>query len=242
MVPAGIPILFSWSVITASLSTKTDIYEFIPERLQNPFTFCILWIHENIFTQTRGAVFLMTFCQLLAFLGNISEHLALETASLGRLRNSKCSYEKNFKNVREIQLLVIVFNAGYAPVVYVLKMFSLILAVLSGFFGIRCFSSKFSFASFLLVCFFYYMVFYVATFGRAFSVPSRIQALKTELVRNVRLQAIGRLEGKLAEIQVASIANVGIKVGIFHTMERESTPAFINFVVNTISSLLITFR
>ncbi|CAG7719010.1 unnamed protein product, partial [Allacma fusca] len=47
----------------------------------------------------------MTFCQLLAFLGNISEHLALEITSLGRLGSSKCSYERNFKNVRETQLL-----------------------------------------------------------------------------------------------------------------------------------------
>ncbi|CAG7829382.1 unnamed protein product, partial [Allacma fusca] len=47
-------------------------------------------------------------------------------------RNEFCC-RKRFKKLRNIQLLIIRFNIGYAPVVYLFKMLSMAAAVLCGY-------------------------------------------------------------------------------------------------------------
>ncbi|CAG7730496.1 unnamed protein product, partial [Allacma fusca] len=147
-----------------------------------------------------------------------------------------------FKNFRQTQLLVLIFNIGYAPVVHLFKMLSITQAVLFGYFGIRYFSKLVAFAAFFLVALLFMMIYYVATFGRAFFVTDRMQTFKIELVRNAELRQIGCTQVRHLQKLVASVSNVGIKVGEFHTMERESTPIFIDFVVKTIATLLITYH
>ncbi|CAG7732386.1 unnamed protein product [Allacma fusca] len=183
----------------------------------------------------------MTITQFLMFFESVSERLVLESASMRRLTRDEPCFRTLFKNFRTTQLLISTFNIGYAPAVYLFKMMSLTFSVLCGYSGIRYFS-KIGIAIYLLAISVYMMFYYVATFGRAFYIPERMESFKIELLRTAQLSQAKRSVVKHLEKQVASVPNVGIKVGTFHTMERESTPIFIDFVIKTIASLLIMYR
>ncbi|CAG7817323.1 unnamed protein product, partial [Allacma fusca] len=71
------------------------------------------------------------------FFENISERLSVEIGSLRFLSRSEFCYTTLFKNCRQIQLLIIIFNSGYAPVVHLLKLLSMGVAILCGYLGIR---------------------------------------------------------------------------------------------------------
>ncbi|CAG7686426.1 unnamed protein product [Allacma fusca] len=240
---AGIMAVFSGNVAITVLCSKLHIYHFLPRHLQTPLTFIPLWIHENLFIQSKMVCLSMTTCQFLMFFETITETLTRETLALLCVTRNEFHFRTLLRTCRKIQLLIIVFNSGYAHVVYLMKILPITFAILYGYSSIRYFSNLGAVitAALLVVCF-YMIIFYVAIFGRAFCVPQRMQSFKIELVRSTRLRPIGSFEVKYLQKKTASVANVGIKVGMFHTMERESTPIFIDFVVTTVSTMLITYR
>ncbi|CAG7730008.1 unnamed protein product [Allacma fusca] len=141
-----------------------------------------------------------------------------------------------------MELLIRLVNYGYAPAVYTLKMSLMIVAIVTGCFGFMHFSANPSLAVFLLVMWWYCMVIYGAAFGRAYCLQENMEVIKSELVRHTQIMGTQGLYARLIKKRIKSIANVGLKVGEFHTMERESTPIFIDHVVKTVVSTLMVFR
>ncbi|CAG7720863.1 unnamed protein product, partial [Allacma fusca] len=52
------------------------------------------------------------------FFENISKKLAVEIASFQSLPGKKLHFRRLFQNCRRTQILIVAFNSGYAPVVY----------------------------------------------------------------------------------------------------------------------------
>ena len=82
--------------------------------------------------------------------------------------------------------------------------------------------------------------------GKAFKTPDLFKQAV-----NAELEKLGRRKGHTGWVaterdalirQFRSISFVGFKVGHFHTLERTSTPVFLDFVVSNIVSMLVAFR
>ena len=93
----------------------------------------------------------------------------------------------------------------------------------------------------------YYAVFfdnalvYTVIYGKALEVPERISKTRNALsLAANRLK--NRADWKRIERQVRSIPLVGVKVGEFHVLEKMSTPVFLDFVLNNVVNLLVTFK
>ncbi|CAG7687261.1 unnamed protein product [Allacma fusca] len=164
---AGMLTVFSGNAAITVLCSKLHIYQFLPSRLQTPLTFIPLWIHGNLFLQTKMVCWSMTTCQFLMFFETITETLTRETLALLCVTRNKFHFRKLLRNCRKIQLHINVFNSGYAHVVYLMKILPITFAILYGYSGIRYFSNLGAIitAASLVVCF-YMIIFYVAIFGR----------------------------------------------------------------------------
>ncbi|CAG7823135.1 unnamed protein product [Allacma fusca] len=98
---------------------------------------------------------------------------------------------------------------------------------------INLFNQGYSSIIYLFKMFFLFLAIGCTYFG--------IRCASTHLIMSIFLNSIGDgLASKYFQKRVASIRSVGIQVGGFHTMERESTPTFVDFAVRFVSSLLIT--
>lgn len=98
----------------------------------------------------------------------------------------------------------------------------------------------------------YYVIFFDVTvayslmYQKALKTPALFkQALNAELgmLRHERDKVTGR--GTITRVlvrQFRSIPSMGIKVGEFHTLERTSTPAFLDFALKNIVSMLMAFK
>ena len=81
--------------------------------------------------------------------------------------------------------------------------------------------------------------------GKAFKTPDLFkQAVNAELEKlgmEMGRKGWGATERNARTRKLKSIPFVGFKVGQFHTLERTSTPAFLDFVVSNIVSMLVAF-
>ena len=81
---------------------------------------------------------------------------------------------------------------------------------------------------------------YSILYEKAFAVPETCQKAKKAVKKEVTGSSLLDRKWKKYAIRcVDSVPNYGIKVGSFHTFERESTPVFIDYIVRNIAGLLV---
>ncbi|CAG7717981.1 unnamed protein product [Allacma fusca] len=85
------------------------------------------------------------------------------------------------------------------------------------------------------------MLFFSIAFEKAFLVPEYIKRFKCQVLEHSKFNGASDAVLKLFKKRLNAVANVGVKVGGFHTMERQSTPLFIDFVVRGIATILVAF-
>ena len=78
-------------------------------------------------------------------------------------------------------------------------------------------------------------------YAKAFAIPAGLDDVKTTLRGRICLLN-NVTDRNVLRRKVKSMPCVGIKVGDFHTLERESTPIFVHYVVTNIVNLLVTFQ
>ena len=81
---------------------------------------------------------------------------------------------------------------------------------------------------------------YTSLYEKAFRIP----ALFHEARMLMRLRSSdGKIGagGKILKMQLKSIPVVGIKVGDFHMLERESTPVFLDYVLTNVVNMLVAY-
>ena len=81
--------------------------------------------------------------------------------------------------------------------------------------------------------------FYFFVCERAFEVPEGLERLKHTLLAESKGLRFARSK-KIVLRQVRSIPSVGLKVGDFHMLERESTAIFVEYVLKNIVNLFVS--
>ena len=84
--------------------------------------------------------------------------------------------------------------------------------------------------------------FYSIIYHKAFAIPMTTRKLKGKLMNIAKVKITDEVERRAICAQIRSIPPVGIKVGMFHTFERMSTPNFLGFGLKNIVRILIAFR
>lgn len=78
---------------------------------------------------------------------------------------------------------------------------------------------------------------YISCYDKAFKIPGLFQRVTQRAVMVTHSE--NSEASKIFKRQMRAIPRLGIKVGGFHLMERESTLIFIHFVLNNIASMLV---
>jgi len=129
----------------------------------------------------------------------------------------------------------------FSYVIFTYKLFLITSGTSYLFFGIHL-STTIPVVSF--VCLFlgiYVSVIFVVLFDKAFHLPEKTNDLKLALI--LATQRLSHRETRICiKLKVKSVPKIGIKVGDFATLERISTPSFIDFITQQVVGLLITFR
>ena len=153
----------------------------------------------------------------------------------------------NLLKVIQTHLLYLhLFNHVYSFIVFTWKQMALFFGIFTAFFAIR-YNIKFPLTS-ALAAYVHVgiMVVYSLMYEKAFKIPENWRKVKSQLRISANLSTIKQypVGGKSGQFQkqIQRIPEIGVKVGHFHVLERESTPRFIMFVISSVSSLLITFR
>ena len=75
---------------------------------------------------------------------------------------------------------------------------------------------------------------------KAFAIPDGLQGLKHNLLLLVQGEKMmWRREVNIMSRKIRALPSFGIRVGVFHLMERTSTPILIDFVVRSVLNLLV---
>ena len=135
-------------------------------------------------------------------------------------------------------LVMTMFNDSSAGIVFAIKLLSIFGSVLGMYFFVRLvFNEPFvSFMFFLLT--FDGIVFYSIRYDRVYVIPAIILDFRQQLAIEATM---GRRNSKYFYTLSRSMRLVGVKVGSFRNMERNSTLLFLDFFGNSVASMLLTF-
>ena len=151
-------------------------------------------------------------------------------------------YFKNiYKSLRCFQLYMGMMNLINCFLIWTWKVLCMATGVGTGYAAIVHFSD------YPLVGFMYYVILldcvfmYTFIYDKAFQIP----ALFERATENVMLHLLNRRRPQLSKILqrlMRSIPRMGIKVGEFHMMERESTLNILHYVLSNIVTVLVANR
>lgn len=157
---------------------------------------------------------------------------------------SVTSVVHELKRYRPIQLQVAIFNEAFAYVIYTLKLMCLALIIFGLSFSVRFHVANPAISGNSTFYGVYTAVLFIVFYDKVFEMPEKINNFK----RNAILAACGtpscRRNGmcKIIRLTVTSIPAVGIKVGGFGYLERQSTPIFMDFNFRGIFTILIALH
>ena len=144
------------------------------------------------------------------------------------------------KQLRTFQITIVIFNQSQSDVIFALKIFLISAAIVLNFFGIEYLHSNWLVGLFALLVAVYAEVSFLALYDHAFAIPVRAEYLRKVALQEVmsnrrRHQSIGVLKR-----QLKSVPTLGLKVGDFYSLGRDSTPKFLDFVANMTFTMLVT--
>ena len=82
---------------------------------------------------------------------------------------------------------------------------------------------------------------YALVYQKAFAVPDSFRDTIQNVLERLRMKKPRGPWRSAMERQLKSIPLVGIKVASFHTLERTSTPVFVDFVLKNIVGMLVIY-
>ena len=145
-----------------------------------------------------------------------------------------------YRFLRYVQLYVGIVNLIDCFIIFSWKLVCITCCIVVGYSAIAHLSYHPVFGVmyyfFILDCLFMYMF----TYDRAFQIPAIFQ----KATRTVMLRALngGPKSSKIFKRRQQSVPRLGIQVGNFHMMERESSLNFIHHVVVNIVNMLVANR
>ena len=153
--------------------------------------------------------------------------------------------EQAYKAIRCLQLYVNMFNTIYQNLIFTWKIVALSFCIISGYAAIAHFKEHPVFGIMYYSLLVEVTLAYNLIHGKAFKTPALFkQAVDAELMRlgtDQKWQTGKAVQRKVLARQFRSILSLGFKVGQFHTLERMSTPIFLDFVTSNIVSMLVAF-
>jgi hypothetical protein len=144
--------------------------------------------------------------------------------------------------LRTLQLRVTLFNIVLARILFLIKIVCLVCGILGGFAGLRLVHSNPALAFIYLLDSVECVGCYIALFSLAYKVTEVGEALDGEMEgvasRGVFLPRSAR---ECLQRILLKTPQLAMSVGGFHTVERESIPRFVDFVLKQIVGLLVSF-
>ena len=145
-----------------------------------------------------------------------------------------------YKNLRLIQLYVGITNLINCYLIFSWKVLLLGISIGTGYAAIAYFRNYPVFGLMYYAIVLNATFIYVFCYDKAFRIPALFQEVTERAM--VVTHRENTEASKIFKRQMRSFPRMGIKVGGFHVMERESTMNFIHFVLQNIVSLLVTYR
>ena len=215
------------------------LYSSLPESLKNPLWFAICWVQEA--NQLLYSALSVSFIFQLHILLPVthSRELKFLAEGTGHCGGGAAEMEWIIRRIRAIQLLVNMFNFGHRNVIYCIKLLCITLAIVNGYGAIANGGSN---VVYLLLasstsCDMIFL--YAFVYEKAFAIPDGFERVKHALVAESRGLRWAQSK-KILLRQVRSIPSVGLRVGDFHVLERESTPVLVDYVLKNIVNLLVS--
>ena len=146
---------------------------------------------------------------------------------------------KYFGQLRKIQLRVFYFNRVCSMIAYSLKLLCLSECIVGVFFCIKLLRHHHLIGVVSGVAGGMMWYCYSVLYNGGFELPCLIQVCRNELMRRSRV--LPPWSRMVIARQIRSLGRVEVSMGGFHGLERSSTILFLDFVLNQICSLIITF-
>jgi len=149
--------------------------------------------------------------------------------------------ESAISRLLRIKYEILLFNNNFSTAVYVFKMSTISAGIVGGF-GFMSLLDKnpllaLVFGNFFIVAISSFSI----TFNGTHQITEKVEELKRDIL--VKSRKVRTRSGmKEVEMILKSVQRLGIKVGGFNYMERESTLIFLQYVLEQIVDLLITFN
>ena len=145
--------------------------------------------------------------------------------------------------LRRLQTLIRIFNESQSSLIYILKIFVMSTAIAMSFFGILYISSNYFVGTFNLLVGLYSQLTFIALYDNAFCIPIRADYIR-RMALLCKTSSSTPMLGNMGAVrrELESFPMLGVKVGHFCYLERQSTPMFMDFVASRTGSLLFTFR
>ena len=124
---------------------------------------------------------------------------------------------------------------------FTFKIFCIYVAVVTGFGAVACSASNPIYGAFSAAIFLDMTAIYGFVYEKAFAIPNGIRELKGIMKVHASKQRFWAEKAEMTK-KMQAIPAFGIQVGNFHTMERTSTPIFVDFVVRNLAGLLVLLR
>ena len=143
--------------------------------------------------------------------------------------------------LRTCKLEILLFNLAPAHVVFFSKLMCMSACTVVGFIGVREASEGDYFvAGLMLVLFIIVASSFVGMYNFAYRIPIWVELVKDEIL--LQSQSLkNMLQRRELRMRMKAIPKLAIKSSQFHQIERESTPIFVDFVVEQTLGLLLTF-
>ena len=148
-------------------------------------------------------------------------------------------YGHIYKSLRLIQMYVNMTNLINCYLIFSMKLANMGNSIGTGYAAIAHFGAYPVLGVMCYLIFLNSAFVYILCYDKAFKVPVLFQRVTQ---RAMLVTHVGNAEAsKIFKRQMRSFPRVGIKVGEFNMMERESTMNYIDFVLNNIVSLLVAY-
>ena len=146
-----------------------------------------------------------------------------------------------YESLRRLQVFVTYLNLVHRNIIFTWKLFCIGTCIVTGYAAIAHFADYPIFGIMYYIFFFEVLLIYTLLYEKGFKLAALFEKAKGILVLQSR-KVVGGDDWKLLKRQVRSIPEVGIKVGEFHMLERNSTPAFLYYVLANIVNMLVVCR
>ena len=209
-------------VVGATLQLQVISYVSIQERLRMILrSFMTRWVMQIRFYNYVN--YLSTFLQ------NVCRHPC-----------NVLQRQQNYRSLRCLQLYMELLNVVNQHLILMIKFLSLGIGIMSGYAAVAHFGDHPIRSIAYIIMFLDSTLFYTLVYDKAFHTPDLISKVKAVFRGNLSRER-NVFQRKIMQKRLLSIPLLGIKVGQFHTMERTSTPVFLDYVLSTVVSMLVAY-